>query len=154
MSKVSKTDGKEEAPRQRVPFSGRRQKLQLSNEDSKLLEKKGWKPRWVNDKDGRIQQALAGGYVFVSPEEAPSIGQFSLTKGNDDLNGKVSLIVSKGEGKPIRSFLMKIQTKYYEEDKIAKRQSIINLEQSLDAGQPGGNVVENQYVPKGHVNKI
>jgi hypothetical protein len=129
MAKDSKTDGREEAPRQRVPFSGRRQKLQLSEQDSKSLDKSGWKPRWVNDKDGRIQQALAGGYVFVSPEEAPSIGQFSLTKGNDDLNGKVSLIVSKGE-------------------------SIINLEQSLDAGQPGGNVVENQYVPKGHVNKI
>ena len=154
MAKDSRTDGREEAPRQRVPFSGRRQKLQLSAQDSKSLDENGWKPRWVNDKDGRIQQALAGGYVFVTPEEAPSIGQFSLTKGGDDLNGKVSLIVSKGDSKPIRSFLMKIQKKYYEEDKVAKRQNVINLEQSLDAGQPGGNVVENQYVPKGHVNKV
>ena len=154
MSNDSRTDGREEAPRKRVPFSGRRQKLQLSEEDSKLLKENGWKPRWVNDKDGRIQQAQAGGYVFCTPEEAPSIGQFSLEKGNTDLNGKVSLIVSKGDSKPIRSFLMKIQTKYYEEDKAAKRQNVINLEQSLNAGQPGGNVVENQYVPDGHVNKI
>ena len=154
MSKFSKTDGKEEAPRQRVPFGGRRTKLQLSDQDEKSLKDNGWTARWVNDKDGRIQQAQAGGYVFVDPEEAPSIGQFSLTKGSDDLNGKVSLIVSKGSNNPIRAFLMKIQTKYYKEDQIAKGQAAASFDAALNAGQPGGNVVENQYVPKGHVNKV
>jgi len=154
MAKFSRTDGREEAPRQRVPMSGRRQKLQLSQEDRKALKDSGWTPRWVNDKDGRIQQAQAGGYVFCTLEDAPSIGQFSLTKGSDDLNGKVSLIVSKGDKTPVTSYLMKIQTKYYEEDKVAKRQNVIDLEKTLNAGQPGGNVVENQYVPKGHVNEI
>jgi len=153
MVKFSRTDEREEAPRQRVPFSGRRTKLQLSAEDKKNLSDNGWTPRFINDRDGRIQQAQAGGYVFVPPEEAPSIGQFSVTKGSDDLNGKVSVIVSKGDP-VIRAFLMKIQTKYYEEDKIKKREAVISLEKSLDAGQPGGNVVENQYVPEGHVNKI
>jgi hypothetical protein len=154
MSKDSRTDGREEAPRQRVPFGGRRTKLQLSAEDKKGLKDNGWTERWVNDKDGRIQQAQAGGYVFVTPEEAPSIGQFSLTKGSDDLNGKVSLIVSKGASEPITAYLMKIQTKYYKEDQIAKEQAHRNMDASLSAGQPGGNVVENQYVPDGHVNEI
>jgi len=149
----SKTNGKEEAPRQRVPFGGRRQKLQLSEEDAKALDEAGWKPRWVNNKDGRIQQALAGGYEYVKKSEAPSIGQFSLT-GNKSQNGKVSMIVSKGEGQPLESFLMKIKKEYYFEDKAAKARRNDELDGSLISGQPGGNVVENQYVPKGHTNKI
>jgi hypothetical protein len=154
MSKFSRTDGREEAPRKRVPFGGRRAKLQLSAEDDKGLKSSGWTARWVNDKDGRIQQAQAGGYVFCTPEEAPSIGQFSVEKGDSDLNGKVSLIVSKGDSNPIRAYLMKIQTKYYKEDQITKEQANIDYDDALRAGQPGGNVVDNQYVPEGHTQKI
>jgi hypothetical protein len=150
----SRTDGREEAPRKRVPISGRRSKLQLSDEDAQALKDNGWTPRWVNDKDGRIQQAEAGGWVFVTPDEAPSIGQYSLTKGSDDLNGKVSLVVSKGDSVPLTAFLMKIQTKYYDEDKEAKEARNRAYDDALRAGQPGGNVVENQYVPDGHVNKV
>ena len=150
----SRTDEREEAPRKRVPFGQRRTKLQLSDEDSRELKENGWTVRWVNDKDGRIQQAQAGGWVFVTPEEAPSIGQYSLTKGSDDLSGKVSLIVSKGEGTPVTGFLMKIQTKYYNEDKAAKEEANRGFDEALRAGQPGGNVVDNQYVPEGHVNKV
>ena len=150
----SRPDGREEAPRQRVPFGSRRTKLQLSEEDAKRFKENGWVVRWVNDKDRPIQQALAGGYNFVTPDEAPSIGQYSLTKGSDDLNGKVSLIVSKGEGKPVYAFLMKIDKKYYVEDQIAKESANKSFDEALNAGQPGGNVVENQYVPKGHVNKV
>jgi len=149
----SKTDGKEEAPRQRVPFGGRRQKLQLSVEDAKALDADVWKPRCVNNKDGRIQQALAGGYEYVKKGEAPSIGQYSLT-GNKSMNGKVSLIVSKGDGQPLEAFLMKIKKEFYVEDKALKSKRNDDLDSSLIAGQPGGNVVENQYVPQGHVNKV
>lgn len=153
----SKTDERvevEEAPRKRVPMGGRRTTLQLSAEDARALRAKGWTARWINDKDGRIQQAQAGGYVFVTPEEAPSIGQFSLTKGSNDLNGKVSLTVSKGGNDPLTGFLMKIKTKYYDEDQVAKEQANRAFDEALNAGQPGGNIVDNQYVPEGHVNKV
>lgn len=150
----SRTDGREEAKRVRVPISGRRTKLQLSEEDKKNFKENGWTVRWINDKDGRIQQAIAGGYNFVTPEEAPSIGQYSLTKGSDDLNGRVSLIVSKGGGDPLTAFLMKIQTKFYREDQFTKEESNIAFDTALNAGQPGGNVVENQYVPEGHTNRV
>jgi len=152
MSKA-KTDGIEEAPRQRVPFGGRRAKLQLSKEDAKALDEAGYKPRWINNKDGRIQQALAGGYEHVKKSEAPSIGQFSLT-GNKNMNGKVSLIVSKGDGEPLEAFLMKIRKEFYKEDQFAKEEANISFDDALNKGQPGGNVVENQYVPEGHVNKV
>ena len=155
MSKDSRTDGREEARRKRVPFGGsHRTKLQLSDEDTKSFKENGWTVRWINDKDGRIQQAQAGGWNFTTPEDAPSIGQYSLTKGSDDLNGKVSLIVSKGEGNPIRAFLMKIQTEYFNEDKAAKEAINRGYDEALNAGQPGGNVVGEQYVPDGHKNVV
>lgn len=153
MSK-SRTDEREENTRKRVPFGDNRTKLQLSEEDSKNFKENGWTVRWVNDKDGRIQQAQAGGWHLVDQEEAPSIGQYSVTKGSGDLNGKVSLIVSKGEGTPITGFLMKIQTKYYEEDKAAKEAKNKAYDDALKAGQPGGNVVGEQYVPEGHTNIV
>lgn len=154
MSNSSTDERREEAPRKRVPMGGRRQKLQLSDEDLKRFHENGWTPRFINNQDGRIQEAQSGGYVFVRPEEAQSIGQFSLTKGSNDLDSRVSMIVSKGDGEPITAFLMKIQTKYYNEDKLAKEQKNIAYDESLSRDQPGGNVVENQYVPKGHVNKV
>lgn len=152
--KFDKTEKVEEVKRVRVPMGGRRTKLQLSQQDAKSFKDAGWTVRWVNDKDGRVQQALAGGYNFVTPEEAPSIGQHSLTKGSDDLNGKVSMIVSKGDGEPITGFLMKIKTEYYEEDQRAKEGKNIAYDDAMNAGQPGGNVVDNQYVPKGHINRV
>ena len=140
--------------RQRVPMGGRRQKLQLSEADARALKDAGWTTRWITDKDGRVQQARSGGYDFVTPEEAPSIGQYSLSKGGGELNGKVSMIVSKGDAEPVRGYLMKILTEYYEEDQRNKESANVAYEESLDRNQPGGNVVENQYVPKGHVNRV
>jgi len=144
----------EEVRKPRVPMGGRRQKLQLSDADAKALAEAGWTPRWISDKDGRVQQAQSGGYVFVTPEEAPSIGQFSLSKGGGELNGKVSMIVSKGDAEAIRGYLMKIRTEYYEEDQRNKEGANMAYEESLNRDQPGGNVVDNQYVPRGHVNRV
>lgn len=153
MSKSKTDERSEEATRQRVPFGGRRQKLQLSAEDAEALKNDGWTCRWVNNKDGRIQQAMAGGYEYVKRSEAQSIGMHTVT-GNKNMNGKVSLIVSKGDGQPIEAFLMKIRTEFYLEDKAAKSRVNDSLDSTLNAGQPGGNVVDNQYVPEGHVNKV
>jgi len=151
---MSKSTEREEAPRKRVPMGGRRSKLQLSDEDQKNFRENGWSVRWFNDQDGRIQRAEAGAWVFVTREEAPSIGQFNVTKGSKSLANRVSDTVSRGGGKPLTGYLMKIQTKYYDEDQEAKEDKNIAFDDALNAGQPGGNVVDNQYVPKGHVNRV
>ncbi len=139
--------------RARVPFSGHRTKLQLSDEDAKALSDAGWVPRWINDQDGRVQRAQAGGYEFVKPEEATSIGQFSVVKPKG-LDGKVSMIVSKGSATPITAYLMKIQKEFWVEDQDAKEEKNRRVDDALKAGRPGGVEVENQYVPKGHEQQI
>ncbi len=151
---MSNSNETETVRRKRVPMGGRRTKLQLSEEDHKALTDDGWTMRWVNNQDGRLQQALAGGYQHVTCDEAPSIGQHSLTKGSSSLDNKVSLTVSKGAENPIEGFLMKILTKDYKEDQWTKEQTNVAHDEAMNAGRPGGNVIENQYVPKGHVNRV
>jgi len=79
---MSKSIEREQAPRKRVPMSGRRAKLQLSDEDLKNFKDKGWSVYWFNDVDGRIQRAENAYWQFCKREEAPSIGQFNVTKGS------------------------------------------------------------------------
>ena len=138
--------------RPRVPFGGHRTKMQLSVEDLKGFEERGEVPRWINNQDGRLQRALSGGYTFAEPEEAASIGQFGLNKGDKDLDGKVSMIVSKGSIDTIRAFLMKIPKEYYDADKVAKELRNQSVDEMLDrnkSGDPGGTGVENAYIPGG-----
>jgi len=145
---------REEGRRKRVPMGGRRAKLQLSDEDTQNFKDNGWTVRWISDIDGRIQQAQAGSWEFCTRDEAPSIGQFNVTKGSKALNDRVSMTVSKGGGEPITGYLMKILTEYYVEDQAAKEKANKAFDDALNSGQPGGNVVENQYVPQGHVNRV
>lgn len=145
---MSRTQERREGKRERVPMSGHRSKLQLSESDRKALDEAGFVPRWVNDVDGRVEQALAGGYVYVEPEEAKSVGQMALHEGNSDLNGRVSKIVSKGGGQPIRAYLMKIKKEFYDEDQAAKQARNDEIEDALRNGQPGGADTSSQYIPR------
>lgn len=135
-----------EGQRVRVPFGARRSKLQLSDEEAMALDKKGYVMRWINDRDGRIERALAGGYEYVKPEEATSVGSTEIGQGNTDLGGKVSKVVSRGEP-IIRAYLMKIKKKYYEEDQAAKEAVNAKVDEALGKGQAGGANVENAYLP-------
>lgn len=145
MSTVKKEE-REEGRRVRVPMGARRSKLQLSDEEAKALDKAGYTTRWVNDRDGRVERALAGGYEFVKPEEATSVGNHEIAQGNSDLGGKVSKIVSRGDP-IIRAFLMKIKKEYYEEDQQAKEEVNRRVDEALAGGEAGGAAVENKYGP-------
>jgi hypothetical protein len=133
--------------RERVPFGAHRTKLQVEDKIP------GYELRWFNDQDGRIQRALDGGYMFVTPDEVPRLGQGALHQGNSDINSKVSKVVSRGQHE-IRAYLMKIREEYYREDQAVKEDINYQVDEAMRAGAPSGNVVENQYVPKGHVQKV
>jgi hypothetical protein len=142
--KSEKSKGKTE----RVPFGAHRTKLQVEDGIN------GQVLRWFNDMDGRIERALDGGYQFVKPGEVPRLGQGQIHEDNSDLNTKVSKIVSRGTDKPIRAYLMKIRKSWYDKDQAAKEAINAEIDEALRNNAPGGNVVDNQYVPKGHVQKI
>ena len=144
----SKIVAGKEVKRERVPFGAHRAKLAVKDNFP------GYKIRWFNDVDGRLQRALDGGWEFVKPDEVPQLGQGQIHQDNTDLNSKVSKIVSRGNKDIMRAYLMKIKSKWYEDDQKAKEEVNAKIDEALRQGQPGGNVVENQYVPKGHVQQI
>lgn len=148
---TQRTAERKAGKRQRVPFGGLQQKLQLSKEDRKALDEAGFVPRVINDVDGRIEAAQAGGYEFVTPEEAPSWGGSGVHEGNSDLNGKCSKVVSRGGEKVIRGYLMKIKKEFYDEDQEAKEQRNRAIDDAMRAGNPGGSSVENSYIPEGGI---
>ena len=141
---MSRKSEREEGKTARVPFGAQRLKLQLSDADEKEFLRKGYVLRWINDQDGRIERARSGGYEYVKPEEATSLGQGVIHQGNTDIGSVVSKVVSKGEP-IIRAYLMKIQKKYYDEDQKAKNRKLDELDQTLNAGRAGGANVENAY---------
>ena len=150
MAKQTKETTKESVrksgQRVRVPMGSHRLKLQLSDADMEGFKKRQKVPRWVNDQDGRIQQALAGGYKFVDPEHVSSLGQGAIHQGNSDEGAKVSKIVSRGEP-PIRAYLMEIWEQHYKEDQDQKEAGHRKIDEALAAGQAGGADIENQYGP-------
>ena len=114
---------------ERVPFGTVRLKTQLSVADEAEFKRRGMKARWFNDKDGRVERAKAGGYSFVSPENATSLGQSAIHQGNTDEGSKVSMIASRGEIQ-LRMFLMEIPIKYWKEDQALKAQRLVDNEQA------------------------
>lgn len=146
MANTTRKTEREKGKVTRVPFGGPRYKLQLSDADEKYFKEKGYVLRWINDQDGRIPQALAGGYEYVKPEEAPSLGSGAIHEGNSDIGSVVSKIVSKGEYQ-LRAYLMKIKKRFYDEDQREKNKALDKIEADLQRGQAGGAKVENQYGP-------
>jgi len=128
-------------------FGGRRQKLQLSDQDKRKFDEEGYNLRVINDQDGRLQGALQGGWEFVEPGEAPSWGGDVLDGAGDDLGSRLSKVVSKGEI-IIRGYLMKIMKELYEEDQQAKEERNQEIDRSLRPVDQGGQTIDGGYSPE------
>ena len=105
-------------------------------------------PRWFNDDPGRIERALGGGYNFVKPEYAGSLGQGALHRDGSDSESsvRVSQVVNRSE--PItRAYLMEINKKFYGEDQRAKETVNSKVDDALALGGKGGSDLEGAYRP-------
>jgi hypothetical protein len=131
--------------RRRTPLGRHRRKLSIDH----LNIPTNKVARWVNDKPGRIMQAVEGGYQHVrQPEGATRAGEEELvTKGMGDA---VKAIVGIGEsGESITSYLMVIDKDLYDEDQEYKQRQNDKLDEAIKSGtvEPG----EGQYVPDGGI---
>jgi len=133
---------REEGTRSRVPLGGMSQKLQMSEVDMKEFARRKMKTRWVNDRDGRLHQALAGGYSYVNPKYAESLGASAVQKGGDNIDSRVGRVVTKGGDEVIWAYLMEIPEKLWQQDQDAKMAKLVEQEK----GQvQGGGTVDNPY---------
>lgn len=85
----------------------------------------GMTGRWVNDDGDRIQAALRGGYVFLDDDG-------KIVQNNEDVGQRVSKVVGKDDnGKPVRAYLMGLDTKLYQQDQTAKADQIDETEDMI-----------------------
>lgn len=125
--------------------TGRNTRVPLGVHRSKMAvpEIPGYKCRWMNDLQGRIQQALAGGYEFVAVGEVPEFGDYDVDNVNRDLGAKVSRVVDKATGQ--KAILMKIRKEFWLEDQAAKQANIDVIDRAIKEGKLKDS--EHRYVP-------
>ena len=133
----------------RVPFGGAKLKMQLSSRDMAEFKRRKMVTRWFNDDPGRIERAQGGGYKFVKPEHAMSLGQGALHGDGSDpeSNARVSLVVNRGDP-VIRAYLMEIPKKFWDEDQAAKETVNAQVDEALAVGGSRGSDIENEYKPR------
>jgi len=121
--------------------------MQLSKPDMQGFKDRKMVTRWFNDDPGRIERALAGGYNYVDPRNATSLGQGALHRDSTDLSrSRVSIVVTRGE--PVtRAYLMEIKQEFFDVDQAAKEAINFQVDEALALGGSRGSDLENEYRP-------
>jgi hypothetical protein len=130
--------------RKRVPLGRHRRKLSVDH----LNIPKDKVARWVNDKPGRVAQALEGGYQLVRNPQNELAGEDTLVTGQ--LGEALTAVVGSDEaGRPITAHLMVIDKDLYDEDQDFKQRKLDELDNAIEKGEvePG----EGQYIPSGGI---
>jgi hypothetical protein len=125
----------EEGRNTRVPLGVSRTKLAVQ-------AREGYVRRWVNDSEGRLQQAEQGGYQFVEDPKL-QIGDQDIDNVNRDLGARVSRVVDKTTGQ--KAYLMEIKEEFFQEDQEAKRKAIDETDAAIRKGKLQDG--ENRYIP-------
>jgi hypothetical protein len=116
-------------------------------------QKEGFKNRIVCDRQGRLAQAQAGGYEFVSKSELAAADEryVASTDVTEGLSSYVSQVVgTHPDGTPMLGYLMRIPEEDYNEDQDEKMAKIEAGEASMRRGENDGQApgVDGRYVPR------
>lgn len=137
MSRAPRESTREESGRNtRVPLGVARSKLTVAG-------RPGYVRRWINDYDGRLQNAQDGGYDFVQNEAVKQIGDADIDNENRDLGARVSRVVDKTTGQ--RAYLMEIKEEFYQEDQKSKIAKVEETDRRIRKGKL--EEVDESYIP-------
>jgi len=134
----------EEQRQERVPVGVPRRKLTVGGKCPPNKVR-----RWFNDKPGRIEQALDGGYAFVRDKMKVGDGPVD---GNQSMGQAMSRQVgTEDDGRPITAYLMEIDRELHEQDQAAKQAVVDRVDQMIGAGKFKEGPGDNRYVPPGGI---
>ena len=140
----SKPVEKAKARKERVPLGILRTKLRAD-------QREGFTRRWINDKPGRLDDAVNAGYGFVSdPDDKEKVGDGSDVAQVAGIGTVISRTVGQHEdGRPMRAYLMEIEKETYDGDQEEKTRQVDEKEDSIrrghdNQGRPGDG---SRYVP-------
>lgn len=141
---VRATSERASGGRKRNTFNGTEGKLAIGH----LVE--GYHLHILNDSPGRIQQALDGGWEFVTPEEVGGTKENVVSR-NTDLGDKVRFLVGRSEdGQPLYAYLMKIKQEWWEEDQATLQKKNNMVDEAIRSGKNvrAGDSADGFYSPK------
>jgi len=101
----------------------------------------------ITDKENRIQEALDGGYEFVTPDEVDGVSANVVSR-NGDLGERIRFLVNpRAEGSEQYGYLMKQRLEWFEEDQEALREKNNQVDSAIRKGKITG---ENPsfYIPR------
>jgi hypothetical protein len=132
-------EAKEASRKKRVPLGVPRLRLQVN-------ARSGYKRRWINDKGGRLTQAMEGGYSLVARDGAEFTEEDAANR-NESLNDAMSKTVNSDGTK---AYLMEIPISWHTADQAEKAKNINETENGLRVGadthgKPGA---DGRYVPE------
>ncbi len=110
----------EEKPRKRTPI-GTTQRLVAP-------KRAGYKRRYVNDVENRIEMFKAAGYEVVG-------GHVETNSGQAGLDSQMGNAVHKSVGNGTKAVLMEIKEEWYNEDQAAKQERIAESETALQSAK-------------------
>jgi|SRR5208283_3243008 len=136
---------KREERRRRTPLGGLRMKLSVPEN----LRKPGYTQQWWPE--DHVIEAQDGGFQFINDKPALEIGEGQGAMERKGLDSRVSRVTgSRQDGSPQRSYLMEIETEYWNEDKAADHKAsqevIDNMRRGVDSGGAPGQ--DGRYTPK------
>ena len=144
LGQVREATDRSSTERKRNSFNGTEGKLTIQHKID------GFHLHIFNDSPGRIQTALDGGYVFVTPEEIGGVKENVVSR-NTDLGDKVRFLVGRVDsGEALYAYLMKIKQEWYEEDQMTMQDKNNLVDEAIRNGSnpKDGNTFEGSYVPK------
>lgn len=139
MANQDKAGGRKE----RVPLGIPRLKLQFP-------ERPGFVRRVMADRPGRLEDALAAGWQFVTKLEGGSGFEDLSTATTAGIDSRISRVIGvNDDGSPLRGYLMEIPKELYDQDQAMKEAVLAEREAAMRAGvdQHGRPGVDGRYVP-------
>lgn len=137
-AKQARTTGDRPGRNKRASFNGTETKLRIGQG----IE--GYHLHIFNDTAGRIDQALAVGYSFVTEDEVGGTSTNVVSR-NTDIGDKVRFLVGTNGTEPQYAYLMKIQQEFYDEDQEAMQ----SKNDAIDAAIRGGKLNKEGYNSEG-----
>ncbi len=117
----------QQGAKKRVPFGMAQPKLNSDN-------RPGFKRRWFNDTQDRIERAIEAGYAVVMDDRSKTpITRVAGTQKNGDV---------------MKTVLMEIPEEFWNEDFEAKQESLNATDRSIMMGRHDEETGDNRYVPR------
>ena len=119
--------------KRRNPFNGTTSRLSVNSTIP------GFHLHVITDKENRIQEALDGGYEFVSPDEVDGVSANVVSR-NGDLGDRIRFLVNpRAEGSEQYGYLMKQRLEWFEEDQEALHAKNNQIDTAIRKGKITGD---------------